>query len=101
MDRHCCVVRSLNSVEHDRVAPLGSDGGREVAERDEEPVAARNFGSDVVVAAAQVLDEGMTGGESPCRAVALQAPHWPQPGFQPSMVCLDRVVRVLLEGVQR
>jgi len=43
----------------------------------------------------------MTGGESPCRAVALQAPHWPQPGFQPSMVCLDRVVRVLLEGVQR
>jgi hypothetical protein len=48
------------------IAPLGSDGGREVVERDAEPVVAGNFGSDVVMAAAEILHEGMTGGESPC-----------------------------------
>jgi hypothetical protein len=45
--------------------------------------------------------EGVTGGEDPRPAVALQAPHRPEPGLQPPVVCLDRVVRVLLDGVQR
>jgi hypothetical protein len=30
-----------------------------------------------------------------------QAPHRPEPGLQPPVICLDRVVRVLLHGVQR
>jgi hypothetical protein len=36
----------------------------EVVECHAEPVVAGDFGSDVVVAAAQVLHEGMTGGAS-------------------------------------
>jgi hypothetical protein len=30
-----------------------------------------------------------------------QAAHRLEPGLEPSLVCLDRVVRVLLDGVQR
>jgi hypothetical protein len=32
---------------------------------------------------------------------AVQAPHRPEPGLQPPVICPDRVVRVLLHGVQR
>ena len=46
-------------------APLDSDGECEVGECHAEPVAARDFGSDVVVAAAEILDEGMTGSQDP------------------------------------
>jgi hypothetical protein len=52
-------------LEHDPDARLGSYGEREVVEHDAEPVAAGDFGSDVIVAAAEVLDEGMSGGEDP------------------------------------
>lgn len=30
-----------------------------------------------------------------------QAAHRPEPGLQPPVICLDRVVRVLSDGVQR
>ena len=83
------------------MARCDSDGEREVVECRPEPVMAGDFGGDVVVAAAEILDEGMTGSQDPRGAVTLQAPHRPQPGFQPPVVCLDRVVRVLLNGVQR
>ena len=43
----------------------GSDGSCEVVEGDAEPVVARDVGGDVVVAAAQILHEGMTGREDP------------------------------------
>ena len=52
--------------EHDPDDLLGSDGEREVVECHAEPVVAGDFGSDVVVAAAQVLHEGMPGGEDAC-----------------------------------
>jgi hypothetical protein len=42
-----------------------SDGGCEVVEGDAQPVVFGNVGGDVVVAAAQVLHEGVTGGEGP------------------------------------
>ena len=58
-------------------------------------------GGDVVVAAAEVLHEGVTGGESPRGAVAFQSAHRPLPGLEPPVVRLDRVVRVLLNDVQR
>ena len=51
--------------KHDPDALLGSDGEREVVECHAEPVVAGDFGGNVVVAAAQVLHEGMTGGEDP------------------------------------
>jgi hypothetical protein len=43
----------------------GSDGEGKVVEGDAEPVSTRGLGGDVVVAAAQVLDEGMSCGEDP------------------------------------
>jgi hypothetical protein len=55
---------------------------------------------DVVVAAAEVLHECITDDENPRRAVPLHTPHRPEPGLQPPLVCLDRVVRVLLSSVQ-
>jgi hypothetical protein len=61
---------------------------------------AGDFGSDVVVTAAQILHEGVTGGEDPRRAVAFQAAHRPQPGLQPPVICLDRIIGVLLHGMQ-
>jgi hypothetical protein len=60
-------------LEHDPDAPVGSDGEREVVECRAEPVVAGDFGSDVIVTAAQILHEGVTGGEDPRRAVAFQA----------------------------
>lgn len=53
------------------------------------------------MAAAQVLDERMTSGQDTRGAVPLQAPHRPQPGFQPPVICLDRVSCVPPDGVQR
>jgi hypothetical protein len=55
----------MNSAEHDPDAPLDSDGEREVAGCHAEPRAAGDFDRDAVVAAAQILHEGMTGGEDP------------------------------------
>ena len=59
----------MNSVGHDPDAPLRSDGERELVECHEELAAAGRFGSDVLVAAAEVLHEGMTGGKDPRCAV--------------------------------
>jgi len=78
----------------------GSDGEREVVEGDAKPVGARDLGGDVIVAAAQVLYEGMSHSENPDGAVTFQPAHRPQPRLQPSVVCLDRIVRVPLNGVQ-
>ena len=63
-------------------------------------MAAGDVGGDVGVTAAQVLHEGVTG-EKPPRRTPLQAVHWPEPGLQPPVFCLDRVVRVLPGDVQR
>jgi len=98
---HCCVTPYRTASEHDPDDALDSDGEREVPECHTEPMPAGDFGSDVVVAAAEILHEGMTGGEDPRGAVTLQSPHRPQPGLQPPVVSLDRVVRVLLHDVQR
>ena len=55
-----------------------------------------DFGGEFVVAAAQVLDEGVPGGEDPRGAVPFQAAHRPQPGLQPAMISLDRIVGIPL-----
>ena len=36
-------------------------------------------GGEFIMAAAQVLHEGVTGGEDPRGPVTLQSAHWPQP----------------------
>ena len=48
----------------------GSESECKVVEGDAEPVLDRDVGGDVVVAAAEVLDEGMSGGKDPRGAVA-------------------------------
>jgi len=99
--RRCCIVSSRGTPQRPRGAPARSDGEGEVVEGDAGPVAGRDFGGDVVVAAAQVLHEGMPGGEDPRGAVAFQPAHRPQPCFQPPMVRLDGVIRMPPNRVQR
>ena len=65
----------------------GSGGGRDV-------------GREFIVAAAQVLDERVPGADDPRGPAALQSAHRPQPRFQPSVIYLDPVVRVPLDGMQ-
>jgi hypothetical protein len=79
---------------------LLSDGRRELVECCADLVAGGDVGGEFVVAAAEVLDEGMPGGQGPLGTVALQAAHRPEAGFQPSVIGFDRVVRVLLHDVQ-
>ncbi len=55
-ERHRSMVRMFR---------WGSEGEREVVECHAEPVPAGDFGGDVVVATAEILHEGVTGGEDP------------------------------------
>jgi hypothetical protein len=77
-----------------------SDDHRELVECCADPVAGWDVGGEFVVAAAEVLDQGMPGGQGPRRPVALQAAHRPEPRFQPPVICFDRVVRIALDGMQ-
>jgi hypothetical protein len=64
----------------------------------------RGAGGDVsgefAVAASEVLDKGVPGGQDPRGPVAFQAAYRPQPGFQPPVTGLGRVVRVAFDGMQ-
>ena len=64
---------SLQTPEHDQFASLDSDGECKVVEGAAEPMSARGPGGDVVVAPAEVLHEGVSGGENPDGAVTLQS----------------------------
>jgi hypothetical protein len=55
--------------------------------------------AEFVVAAAQILDEGVTGTDHTGRAEPLQTVHRPQPGLEPTMIGFDRVIGVLLHDV--
>lgn len=59
----------------------------------------RMLGRDVIVPAAQVLDDRMTGRYRADRAVPFQAAHRPQSGFEPTVICLNRIIGVLLDCV--
>jgi hypothetical protein len=78
-----------------------SDSHCELVEGCAEAVAVRDVGGEFVVAAAQILDERMPGGDDPREVVAFESAHWPQPGLQPPMIGFDRVIGVTLGGVQR
>jgi hypothetical protein len=52
----------LGQRRHDPDVRLGSNAKREVIERHSELVTGGDFGGDLVVAAPQILHEGMTGG---------------------------------------
>jgi hypothetical protein len=57
--------------------------------------------AEFVVAAAKVLDERVTLNDHRLGAVRLQAAHRPQPCFQPAVITLNPVVRILDRVVQR
>ena len=70
------------------------------AGRDARPVGA-GFDPEFVVPAAQVLHERVAVHDHAGGAVALEATHRSQPRLEPTMVCLDPIVRVLLGVVER
>jgi hypothetical protein len=68
---------------------VGSDGAREFVERRAEPASVGCFGGDVVVAAPDVLHEGVAGGDGSGGLEVLKAAHRAKPGLEPAMVRLD------------
>jgi hypothetical protein len=58
-------------------------------------------GGDLVVPAAQVLNEGVTGGEYPQPGDGLDPAHRAQPPFQLGVVGLDAIVRIPVDVVPR
>ena len=54
------------------------------------------LGCKFVVAAADVLDEGVSGGDDSYAAELFEPAHRSQSGFQPSVIGFDRVISVLL-----
>ena len=57
--------------------------------------------AELVAPAAKVLYESMTTDDYTRRSISLQPPHRPQPCFEPTVVALDPVVRVLISVVER
>jgi hypothetical protein len=57
------------------------------------------FDAEFVVAAAEVLDERMSGADPAGRAELFEPAHGPEPGFEPCVIGFHRVVRVLLDDV--
>jgi hypothetical protein len=99
----CCVcgggVALADRGQQWSLTALDSDAGGECVECHAEPVVSGFVGGDFVVAAAQVLHEGV-----PCRQgwsgpEAFQAPHWTPPGFEPAVVGFNGIVGVLLDDV--
>lgn len=52
--------------------------------------------AEFVVAAAQVLDEGVSGTDHSGRAKLFEAAHRPQPSLESSMICFDKVIGIPL-----
>lgn len=57
--------------------------------------------AEFVVAAADVLDEFMSCADYASRAEPFEATHGPEPGLEPSMIWLDRIIPVLLQDMAR
>src|SRR2546423_14318007 len=70
-----------------------SDGECELGKGRGEPVSGVDVvHAEFVVASAEVLDECVSGADDAGRAEPFEAPHRPQPGFEPSMIGFDRSV---------
>jgi len=79
----------------------GSDRQGQPVERDRHPPAHWLLNREFVVAASDILHEGMPGDDHPGTAVLLASAHRSQPRLQPAVVALDSVVGVLLGAVPR
>ncbi len=81
--------------------PSESDLVGELLERGGDPQRRGRVDSKFVVAATQVLDEGVPADDNPYAPVGPQPAHRSQPGLEPAVVALDAVVGVLLGVVER
>ena len=59
------------------------------------------FDAQFVVAASDILDKRVTPDHDRSCAVGSQSAHWPQPGFEPAVIALHTVIRILLGVVKR
>ena len=59
------------------------------------------FHAQFVVAAADVLDEGVSSTDHAGRAEPFEATHRPESALEPTMIGLDRIIPVLLHDVAR
>lgn len=80
---HCCVV--------DRLGPavLSSDGEGKFGECLRDPMPWIDVGAKFVVAAAEVLDEGVSSAYRLAGAQPFETPHGSQWGFQAAVICFD------------
>ena len=76
-----------------------SDRQGQLSEGSQDPEVCSFLGPEFVVAAADVLDEGVPGADHPCAAESFQAAHWPQSGLQSAVVGFDGVIRVLVQDM--
>jgi hypothetical protein len=94
----CCV-------DGERVRLIGvvprSDGEGEFGEGRREPMLWVEFHAEFVVAAADVLDECVSGADHAGRAEPFEATHRPESALESSMIRLDRIIPVLLHDVAR
>ena len=61
----------------------------------------RGFDAELVVASADVLDEGVTSDHYRGGPVAFESAHWSKPGFESAVITLEPVVGELLGVVKR
>src|SRR5918998_4659727 len=88
---------ALRGVEAVEIVNRGwSDRHDQLVEGSRDPQVYCVLGSKFVVAAADVLDEGVSGGDYSCAAEAFEPAHRSQSGLQPSVIGFNRVISVLL-----
>jgi hypothetical protein len=75
------------------VAPR-SDGEYQLGEGSREPMPGIDVGGQFVVAATQVLDEGVPRTDHLCRPEPFQAAHRSQPEFQFAVIGFDHIRRI-------
>jgi hypothetical protein len=92
----CCV-------DGERIRLIGvvprSDGEGEFSEGRREPMLWVEFHAEFVVAAADVLDECVSGADHAGRAEPFEATHRPESTLESPMIGLDRIIPVLLHDM--
>jgi hypothetical protein len=76
-----------------------SDGSSESSERGGESGGRRSVECDVVVAASQILHEGVPGDDHLGCPIGLEFTHRPQSAHELTVIGFDPIVRVLLDVV--
>src|SRR6266508_4161038 len=98
----CCVVGRQPDADSVGGAPRPiSDGRGELGEGGGDPELDRLVDGEFVVAAAEVLYEGVSRRDRSGAGVGLQAAHRPQPSFELAVVGLDPIVGVPVGAVPR